>query len=332
MDTDFENTTVTDNADNSASDELNLDEQIEKALDEPATEPTNAQKEEKVTTTEPKKEEPDNIVECPDKFKNEDGSINVKNLAKSYKELEPLLSQKNSWEKERAELLKFKERLDALDKQKEENAKQAGFNSALDMQQTYEVAQYEANEYLKYLQYLDDETRENVQNLLYRYANNPSEKLMREIEVEFAPDVNKRIAVQADRMRNKFEQDKQAMAETTKLSNIEDVISKSVDAHNELFNYEPFKNMFVNTLHRFGDKFTFEDAQVLMNTVVELKSAFEEEFKKNSASDEANKQATDKLASISGLNSAPVSSQQMDRVDLNKLTNVQLDKLLDKYI
>ena len=228
--------------------------------------------------------------------------------------------------------MKYKERLEALDKQKEDNAKQAGFNSALDMQQTYEVAQYEANEYLKYLQYLDDEARENVQNLLYRYANNPSEKLMREIEVEFAPDVNKRIAVQADRMRNKFEQDRQAMAETTRLTNIEDVISKSVDAHNELFNYEPFKNMFVNTLHRFGDNFTFEDAQVLMNTIVELKSAFEEEFKKNSASNEANKLATDKLASILGLNSAPASRQQMDRVDLNKLSNVQLDKLLDKYI
>lgn len=330
MDTELENTTVTDNADNSASDGLGLDEQIEKALDEPASEPTEAAQEEVVT--EPGKNEQDNIIECPEKFKNEDGSINIKNLIKSYTGLEPLINQKSSWEKERAELLKYKERLEALDKQKEDNAKQAGFNSALDMQQTYEVAQYEANEYLKYLQYLDDEARENVQNLLYRYANNPSEKLMREIEVEFAPDVNKRIAVQADRMRNKFEQDRQAMAETTRLTNIEDVISKSVDAHNELFNYEPFKNMFVNTLHRFGDNFTFEDAQVLMNTIVELKSAFEEEFKKNSASNEANKLATDKLASISGLNSAPASRQQMDRVDLNKLSNVQLDKLLDKYI
>lgn len=330
MDTELENTTVTDNADNSASDGLGLDEQIEKALDEPASEPTEAEQEEVVT--EPGKNEQDNIIECPEKFKNEDGSINIKNLIKSYTGLEPLINQKSSWEKERAELLKYKERLEALDKQKEDNAKQAGFNSALDMQQTYEVAQYEANEYLKYLQYLDDEARENVQNLLYRYANNPSEKLMREIEVEFAPDVNKRIAVQADRMRTKFEQDRQTMAETTRLTNIEDVISKSVDAHNELFNYEPIKNMFVNTLHRFGDNFTFEDAQVLMNTIVELKSAFEEEFKKNSASNEANKLATDKLASISGLNSAPASRQQMDRVDLNKLSNVQLDKLLDKYI
>ncbi len=330
MDTELENTTVTDNAENSASDGLGLDEQIEKALDEPASEPTEAEQEEVVT--EPGKNEQDNIIECPEKFKNEDGSINIKNLIKSYTGLEPLINQKSSWEKERAELLKYKERLEALDKQKEDNAKQAGFNSALDMQQTYEVAQYEANEYLKYLQYLDDEARENVQNLLYRYANNPSEKLMREIEVEFAPDVNKRIAVQADRMRTKFEQDRQTMAETTRLTNIEDVISKSVDAHNELFNYEPFKNMFVNTLHRFGDNFTFEDAQVLMNTIVELKSAFEEEFKKNSASNEANKLATDKLASISGLNSAPASRQQMDRVDLNKLSNVQLDKLLDKYI
>lgn len=332
MDNNFENTTSVESTDNSTSEELNLDEQIEKALDEPATKSTEEVTEPtKTVDNNTKPDDKDNTVKCPEKFIEEDGSINVKNLAKSYIELEPLLNQKTTWEKERAELLKYKDALEALDKQKEENAKLAGFNSALDMQQTYEVAQFEANEYLKYLQYLDDETSANVQNLLYRYANNPSEKLMREIEIEFAPDVNKHIAVQAERMRNKFEQDKQAKAETAKLSNIEDVISKSVDAHNELFGYEPFKNMFINTLHRFGDNFTFEDAQVLMNTVVELKKAFEEEFKKSSASNEANKQATDKLAAISGLNSAPASSQN-EKVDLDKLSDSELDKLLDKFI
>ncbi len=321
-------TSVQESTDNSSENTANLDEQIEQVLDEPVNEDkqANEEPEEKLLDNQ------DNIIECPDKFKNEDGTINVKNLAKSYKELEPLLNQKNTWEKERAELLKAKEQLDAINKQQEENAKSAGFNSALDMQQRYEVARFEANEYLKNLQYVEDETRRDIENLLYMYANNPSEELMKAIEVEFAPDVNKRIAIQAERMKQQFESNKLQQAETAKMTSIEDVISKSVDAHNDLFNYEPFKKMFVNTLHRFGDNFTFDDAQVLMNTVMELKSLFEEEFKKSSASSDANKKATDKLAAISGINSAPASGQQSENVDLNKLTNQQLDKLLEKYI
>lgn len=252
--------------------ELSLEEQIDRALSEPdetqpeTTEPAGGKQQEPTAQT----KQEDNSIDCPDKFKNEDGSINVENLAKSYKELEPLLNQKSTWEKERAELLKYKDKVDAFEKQQEQNAKSAGFDSALDMQQSYQVAQYEAKEYSKYLQYLDDETRQTVQGLLYQYANNPSEDIMQQIEIEFAPEINKRIAVQADRMKRQFEEQKQTQVQTQQMSNIEDIISKSVDSNNELFNYEPFKNLFINALHKFGDRFTYEDAEVLMNAVKDL--------------------------------------------------------------
>lgn len=325
---DTEAITTVESTDNSTSEEMNLDEQIEKALDEPETtveEQTNEEPAKQV------KENEDNTIECPDKFKNEDGSINVQNLLKSYKGLEPILNERANWEKEKAELLKTKEQFDKLQKQFETNAREAGFNSALDMQQTYQLAQFEANEYAKYLQYIDDETRENVQKLLYQYANNPSAELMKDIEAEFAPEINKRIAIQKDRMEQQFEAERNQQAETIKMSNIENVIQKSVEANNKLFDYEPFRNLFINTLYKYGDIFTYEDAEVLMNAVTSLKGLFEEEFKKNSASIEANTKATDKLAAISGQGSAPASSQE-DRIDLNKITSAQLDKILDKYI
>jgi hypothetical protein len=331
----MEEVTNTEGVTSSDNSELSLDEQIEQALNEPdETQPTTTEE-----PTDGKQQEPpvqskqeDNSVDCPDKFKNEDGSININNLAKSYKELEPLLNEKSAWEKERAELLEYKKQLEAINQQKEDRARTAGFDSALDMQQSYEVAKYEANEYAKYLQYLDDETRQTVQSLLYQYSNNPSEQLMQEIEIEFAPEINKRIAVQADRMRQKFEAEKQTQAQTQQMSNIEDIISKSVDSNNELFNYEPFKNLFVNTLHRFGDRFTYEDAEALMNAVKDLKGAFEEEFKKSSASTEANKKATDALAAITGQSSAPTTGSEADKIDIRTISDSELNKILDKYI
>lgn len=324
---DNETNATVETTDNSSTTELSLDEQINKAFDEP--EQTTEGKEPVIEETK-QIEKQDNTIECPDKFKNEDGSINVQNLLKSYIGLEPIVNQKATLEKENAELLKAKSQLDEMQKQQEQNAKQAGFNSALDMQQTYQVAQFEANEYRKYLQYLDDETRANVQSLLYQYSNNPSSEIMKEIEVEFAPEINKHIAIQKFQIEQQFEAEKNKIAETAKMSNIENVISKSVEANNKLFDYEPFKNLFINTLNKFGDRFTYEDSEALMNTVVALKNLFEEEFKANVASNNANNDATDKLASISGQGSAL--SDSVDNIDLNKISSTQLDKLLDKYI
>lgn len=331
MENEVSTNTAATSSDNS---ELSLDEQIDRVLSEPdETEPTTTQEPTGGKEQEPpaQSETKDNSIDCPDKFKNEDGSINIENLAKSYKELEPLLNQKSAWEKEKAELLKYKEQFDAFQKQQEQNAQQAGFNSALDMQQSYQVAQYEANEYSKYLQYLDDETRQTVQSLLYQYANNPSEAIMQQIEIEFAPEINKRIAIQADRMKRQFEAQKQTQAKTQQMSNIENIISKSVDSNNELFNYEPFKNLFVNALHKFGDRFTYEDAEALMTAVKDLKSAFEAEFQKGNASNEANKKATDALAAITGQSSAPTGKGSRN-VDINTISDSELNKLLDEYI
>lgn len=329
MTQDFSNNVTENTSDNSGGAELSLDERIEQVLNEPDDKETTQE------SADGKQQEPpapskneDNNIDCPDKFKNEDGSINIKNLAKSYRELEPLLNEKTNWEKERAELLKTKEQFDAIQKRNEDSAKSAGFNSALDMQQSYQVAQYEANEYAKYLPYLDDETRQSVQSLLYQYSNNPSPSIMEQIEVEFAPEVNKRIAIQADRMKRQFEIDRQTQAQTQQMSNIEGIISQSVDNHGEVFKYEPFKNLFVNALHKFGDRFTYEDAEALIGAVMELKKAFQEEFNSTTDTANANKEATDKLADITGQSSAPSNIS----VDINKMTPQQLDKLLDKYI
>lgn len=301
---------------------------IAQALDEPTEKedisPAKEQEPQKVTDVK------DNIEKCPDKFKNEDGSINVGNILKSYKELEPLINEKAAWQKERAELLKVKEQLDNINKMNETKAQEAGYESARDMQASYELAYLEANEYAKYLQFT--ENPEEVREMLIEYANNPNPDLLEEIELEFAPEVNKRVAVFSDREKQKYEQQKVQERNTIYMAGIEDIISKSVDAHEELFRYEPFKNMFVNTLQKYGSNFTYEDAEVLMNTMEEMKGLFLADFEKQAGIKLQNKKATDALAALDNYGSAPAESQRITNSEIDNMSQGELSKLIRQYV
>lgn len=312
-------------ADNSGS-ESNLADEISKALSEPE-ETTEAQEE---PAEEPAEGQKDNTndVACPDKFKNKDGSPNVQNILKSYKEIEPLVQEKASWEKERAELLEAKKKLDEINQMNEKHAQEQGFNSAADMQDMYQIVNLEANEYAKYLQYVDDP--EEVRNMLIQYMNNPSEDLMEQIELEFAPEINKRVAIASDRLKQSLIANRQKNQETQKYVNIENVISQTVDNNGEIFKYEPFKNLFVNTLHRFGDNFTYEDAQALIQSVNDLKTAFRTEFEKEHGITSQNNKAIDNIASINN-NSAPA-ARQYSNADIDNMSAKELAKEIKKYI
>ena len=303
-------------------------EQILEALEpeqdvEPQDDKVDVEKEE-TQPSKTKEEQPDNTEEVPEKFISADGKADINKILKSYKELE---GYKSKLEKERADLLKIKEQADKEAQAKEQQARNAGYESVLDMQQKYEIAQIEANEYAKYLSVTDDP--QEVLKMLQAYASNPSPELMKEIELEFAPEINKQIAIISDRKARDFEIFKAQQAETQKYSNIETVISKSIEKNNELFNYEPFKQLVIRTLARYGDNFTYEDSEILMDTMVQMKELFQKEFENNKNAQIQNNSATDKLSSISGQNSAPSASTP---ADISKLSDKELAKVIRQFI
>lgn len=303
-------------------------EQILEALEpeqdvEPQDDKVDVEKEE-TQPSETKEEQPDNTEEVPEKFISADGKADINKILKSYKELE---GYKSKLEKERADLLKIKEQADKEAQAKEQQARNAGYESVLDMQQKYEIAQIEANEYAKYLSVTDDP--QEVLKMLQAYASNPSPELMKEIELEFAPEINKQIAIISDRKARDFEILKAQQAETQKYSNIETVISKSIEKNNDLFNYEPFKQLVIRTLARYGDNFTYEDSEILMDTMVQMKELFQKEFENNKNAQIQNNSATDKLSSISGQNSAPSASTP---TDISKLSDKELAKVIRQFI
>lgn len=303
---------------------------ISNALDEP-NEDTEDIKEEPVEQPEEvvKEEQKDNTqIECPDKFKNEDGSPNWANVLKSYKELESVSSKKEAeWQKERADLLKSKEKLDEINRISEEQAKNAGYNSLEDLTDAISVARVEAEEYAKYVQYTDDP--ETVMEMLQQYAQNPNEELLEDIELEFAPAINKKVALASDKKQRELSEIKAEREETVMYTNIENVISQSVEHNSEIFGYEAFSNLFASTLQRFGDKFTIEDAKALIGAVNQLKSDFQKEFEKQSDMKKQNDSAIDKIASLGNSSAQQANSYNPD---LSKMSEKEIASLISKFI
>lgn len=327
METNQENTSFDMDNSNITANESNIEEIFE-LLDEPIeTDTENNTENSSLPDEQPTSKDNTQTIECPKKFQNEDGTANLEKVLKSYKELEPLINEKSQWEKERAELLTYKEELEKQKLEQEESAKKQGFNSALDMEQEYSLISLEANEYAKYLHLT--ENPEETRKMLIDYVQNPTSELLDDIELEFPASIIKKVAIAKEQQRQQYDNIAAQKAQMLKMANIENVISASVDDNNELFDYAPFKNLFINTLHKYGDNFTVEDAQMLINTMVEMKELFREEFSKQFETKIENDKTTDKLTSISNINSAPAASQN---TDISKMSSGQLANYLKNFV
>ena len=292
------------------SSEPTIEERVAKVLDDEPAEESEEPKEEPEEQEEAPKVEQDNTPdECPDKFKDKDGKVDVNKLAKSYKELEPLLAEKSNWVKERAELLEYKKIIEQQREENERRAQEQGYASATEKEYSDALINLEANEYAKYLHLTDDP--EEVRKMLIDYINNPSVDMLDDIELEFPSEVIKKVAVAKERQRAQWQSELSKQQETQALVGIENVISQAVDFDSAIFNHKPFEDLFVKTLQRYGNNFTFEDAQVLIGAVNDLRNSIREEFAKEYGITKENGKATDELASITRSNSAPVARQSI---------------------
>ena len=310
--------------DNSTSTEVNYEEEIAKALEEPEESLSEEEPPKQVDKPEDYSETQDNTIECPDKFKKKDGSVDVDNLLKSYTELESMSSsQKNTWEKERAEL---QSQIDAFNKQQQEQAQQYGFNSPQEMANAYELVNTEANEYYKYVNSTEDPAV--VTEMLRDYIANPTDQKREEIELEFSPEVIRRVTAATERKRFQLEQQSQQYAQTAEMTQIEETIKQLCQKHNDILQNEDVKKFVVDQFNKFGSGLDFETASAMLS----LLEARESSIKKtvDDIASKQNNKATDKIAAISNSSSAPSSDD--DNVDFDKLSPKEQAKLIDKYI
>jgi len=190
------------------------------------------------------------------------------------------------------------------------------------MQMAYGIAAIEANEYAKYLHLTDNP--EEVRQMLIDYTQNPSPELMRDIEIEFGSDVNKQVAAASERQRIIYEQQLEQQRRDSIDNSVKNVISESVEKHEDIFNVEPFKKLFVNSLQRYGDNFTPEDSEVLINSVMELRDYFRNEYANELKAKKENDKATDAIASLAPTGSA----KSPDAKTIDSMTDAEFAKMV----
>ena len=134
-------------SDNNVSD-VSLKTQIEGILEEtPDTSDTNENTDTPEENNNENQEENQNKPQIPEQFLNQDGTVKVEDLLKSYNELKPLEDEKAKWEQERTELQKQADYAKQIQEQALLQAQSLGYKNTEEYQIISEIAGATASEY-----------------------------------------------------------------------------------------------------------------------------------------------------------------------------------------
>ncbi len=270
----------------------------------------------------------DEVIEIPEKFKDKDGNVDLKKLAKAYKELEPVVTQKANLEREKETLQKQADEAKEFRLQQDELAKSYGFKN-IDELKTYQqevknttkMAEFEANAYAEHLERCDDPV--GVRQLLIAYAQNPTKELLAEIEDIFPADVNKKVGEVLAVQKAEFQQQNANLAYQEEATKAEAFLQEVTTTHKELFQNKAIVNLFGEAFLKFG---TNLDMNKFKGYVDDLKQSFIAEYVSEQGQKNENNEALKTLEGLSPNTKTVVSTPK--NVDLNKID----DKKLSEYV
>ena len=300
-----------------------LESQIEGILDETPenTEVTdtpedNPASEETTETTEDK-------PQIPEQFLNQDGTVNVDDLLKSYNELQPLAEEKTKWEQEKTELQKQADYAKQIQEQALLQAQNLGYQNTEEYALITEIAGATANEYSKYLHTVEEPDK--VRGLLALYSKNPTPELLERIEDEFSVDVVKNVSVLTERTKNQIIQQQQEQRYETIKQEAETFVQNSIKDFPDWFKIPEFTNFFADALRVKGDRF---ETAAFIKHLENLKEYFRREI---IAEQNANKENNKELDNLKNL--TPKSIQQnTSSKNIDDYSPEELDKAISELV
>lgn len=307
----------------STGQDVSLETQIEGILDETPenTEVTdtpeeNTQEKETTDTTEDK-------PQIPEQFLNQDGTVNVDDLLKSYNELQPLADEKAKWEQEKTELQKQADYAKELQDAAQLEAQNLGYRNTEEYALITEIAGATANEYMKYLHTVEEPDK--VRGLLALYSKNPTPELLERIEDEFSVDVVKNVSVQAERTKNQILQAQQAQRFEVLKQEAETFVQNSIRDFPDWFKIPEFKNFFADALRVKGDRF---ETAAFIKHLENLKEHFRKEFIAEQNANKENKSELDNLKNLT-----PTTIQQKSSTkSIDDYSPEELDKAISELV
>lgn len=307
----------------STGQEATLETQIEGILDETpenteVTAPTeNTSAGEKTTQT--KEDKP----QIPEQFLNQDGTVNVDDLLKSYNELQPLADEKAKWEQEKTELQKQADYAKQIQEQALLQAQNLGYQNTEEYALITEIAGATANEYSKYLHTVEEPDK--VRGLLALYSKNPTPELLERIEDEFSVDIVKNVSVLAERTKNQILQQQQEQRYETIKQEAETFVQNSIKDFPDWFKIPEFTNFFADALRVKGDRF---ETAAFIKHLENLKEYFRKEFIAEQNVHKENNKELDNLKNLT-----PKSIQQnTSSKNIDDYSPEELDKAISELV
>ena len=316
------------NENDSPEQDISLDEQIDGILEnnsdnsnsEITTEETESKEGNENTDT---TENQDNKQQIPEQFLNQDGTVNVDDLLKSYNELQPLADEKAKWEQEKTELQKQADYAKQIQEQALLQAQNLGYQNTEEYALITEIAEATANEYSKYLHTVEEPDK--VRGLLALYSKNPAPDLLERIEDEFSVDVVKNVSVFAERTKNQILQAQQEQRLEVIKQEAETFVQNSIKDFPDWFKIPEFTNFFADALKVKGDRF---ETAAFIKHLENLKEYFRKEF---IAEQNAKKENNNELDSLKNLTPKNI-QQNISSKNIDDYSAEELEKAISELI
>lgn len=307
----------------SNGDNATLESQIEGILDET---PENTEVTDTPEDNPEGQETPENTEDksqIPEQFLNQDGTVNVDDLLKSYNELQPLTDEKAKWEQEKTELQKQADYAKQIQEQALLQAQNLGYQNTEEYALITEIAGATANEYSKYLHTVEEPDK--VRGLLALYSKNPTPELLERIEDEFSVDIVKNVSVLTERTKNQIIQQQQEQRYETIKQEAETFVQNSIKDFPDWFKIPEFTNFFADALRVKGDRF---ETAAFIKHLENLKEYFRKEF---IAEQNANKENNKELDNLKNLTPKTIQQNTSSR-NIDDYSPEELDKAIGELI
>lgn len=238
-----------------------------------------------------------------------------KKLGENSKELGELRKQKGEYDNFKEQQLKF--------------VQKHGFNTVeefeeyqLEEQYNKDLAGFEADEYLKYIDEVQDP--DEMKKVLLKYRQNPDKEILDFIEAEFPMDVIKNVAGKLELAKGQLQNKKNEAQKEQFMNSAKEYLDVNVNKYSEEFKNPAFTELYTEAFKALGTDLDTDLFISLLNKYTEsvIKNA---NLQKNMQKE--NDEATDEMAGLS-----VGQTQNLSEKPLKAMSDKELASYIKKFV
>lgn len=245
--------------------------------------------------------------------------------------IQELQTKNTELETKLKELEQKAEIADKLSQQQDEIAKMYGFSSVQEMQNyqanvqlTNQIANYQADLYAKHIDRC--EYPDEMRNLLIQYKQTPTAEILESIEAEMPLEVIKSVAEDLSGYKLHLQQHQANLQNQQEEAVLKDYLKNVTTKYKDRFNNQAFTNIFGEAFKYLG---TNLQADSFVNLLDEYQKSCIQEYIKQKSTEIEDEELTDSLSSLNTSSSNVIS---VDNVNLDTISDKELDKIVRKLV